>query len=309
MGKFESMVNVDGVITSAADARVPVMDRGFLYGDSIYEVFRTYRGVPLFHDEHWARFERSAKLAHLTLTISKDQMIDEIRKTVRATNAAEQNRDVYVRYIVTRGEGPVDLFPRPELTTRYVIIVKELPEWNPEFLRVGIRLAIPETRRNATNALDPNIKGGNYMNNVLGIIEARMLGADDCLMLNDSGLITEASSSNVFFVMNNDNALVTPAETAGHLRGLTKAAVEKLCIEYDLQLRAEDITMDLLMQTSECFITSSTREVMPVSSLRLPSGDVLTYPDGGGNVTKKIIDQYKTFIDGHLQDHEHLRLF
>ena len=66
MINFESMANVDGVITSAADARVPIMDRGFLYGDSIYEVFRTYRGIPLFHDEHWARFQRSAKLAHLT---------------------------------------------------------------------------------------------------------------------------------------------------------------------------------------------------------------------------------------------------
>jgi branched-chain amino acid aminotransferase len=309
VGKFESMANVDGVITNVADARVPIMDRGFLYGDSIYEVFRTYRGIPLFHDEHWARFERSAKLAHLTLTISKDQIINEIRKTVRATNAAEQKRDVYVRYIVTRGEGPVDLFPRPELTTRYVIIVKELPEWDSDFLRVGIRLAIPETRRNATNALDPNIKGGNYMNNVLGIIEARMLGADDCVMLSDSGLITEASTSNVFFVMRNDNTLVTPAETAGHLRGLTKAAVEKLCVEHDLQLRAEDITMDLLLQTSECFLTSSTREVMPVSSLRLPNGNVMTYPDGGGNVTKQVIGHYKAFIDGHLQDHEHLRLF
>lgn len=309
MINFESMANVDGVITSAADARVPIMDRGFLYGDSIYEVFRTYRGIPLFHDEHWARFQRSAKLAHLTLAISKDQIIDEIRRTVQATNAAEQNRDLYVRYIVTRGEGPVDLFPRPELTTRYVIIVKELPEWDPEFLRVGLRLAIPETRRNAINSLDPNIKGGNYLNNVLGIIEARMLGADDCVMLNDSGLITEASTSNIFFVMHDEKVLVTPAETAGHLRGLTKAAVEKLCVKHDLQLSAKDITTDLLLHTTECFLTSSTREIMPVSSLRLPSGDVLRYPDGGGSITRQVIGHYRAFIDDYLKDYEHLCLF
>src|SRR5690606_13401040 len=87
----------------------------------------------------------------------------------------------------------------------------------------GVRLAIAETRRNAGSALDPNIKGGNYLNNVLGLIEARTLGADDCLMLDGAGLVTEASNSNVFFVL--DGEVVTPSQTARNLKGLTKAAV------------------------------------------------------------------------------------
>ena len=307
MDSFESMTNVDGVITRTADATVPVMDRGFLYGDSVYEVFRTYDGVPLLYDEHWTRFENSAQLIHLDLGLTKDQMTDEIRQTVRATNPVQRNRDVYVRYTVTRGEGPVDLFPSPELNTRYLIIVKELTDWNPEFYRMGVRLAIPGTRRNSITTLDPNIKGGNYLNNVLGVIEARALGADDCVMLNDSGLITEASNSNVFFVI--DGELITPAESAGHLRGLTKGAVQKACAARDLETLSREISMDDLAETTECFVTSATREVMPVLSLRLPEGRTLEYPEGGGALTRRVMECYRDFVGAHLQDYAHLSMF
>ena len=307
MDNFESMTNVDGVITRTADATVPVMDRGFLYGDSVYEVFRTYDGVPLLYDEHWTRFENSAQLIHLDLGLTKDQMTDEIRQTVRATNPVQRNRDVYVRYTVTRGEGPVDLFPSPELNTRYLIIVKELTDWNPEFYRTGVRLAIPDTRRNSTTTLDPNIKGGNYLNNVLGVIEARALGADDCVMLNDSGLITEASNSNVFFVIN--GTLITPAESAGHLRGLTKGAVQKVCAARDLEILSREISVTDLSETTECFVTSATREVMPVLSLRLPEGRTLEYPEGGGPLTRRVMEYYRDFVGAHLHDYAHLSMF
>ena len=105
MSKVNSMANVDGVITPVSEAQIPVMDRGFLYGDSVYEVFRTYGGVPLFFDEHWARFENSARLIHLRLQLDKQEMMEEIRRTFRASGAGEAGQDVYVRYCVTRGEG------------------------------------------------------------------------------------------------------------------------------------------------------------------------------------------------------------
>ena len=300
------MTNVDGVITPTDEARIPVMDRGFLYGDSIYEVFRTYRGIPLFFDEHWARFENSAKLIHLRLAITKQRMTEEIRKTIRAAQAADHGEDVYVRYTVTRGEGPLDLFPNPELATRYVITVRELHRWPPEFFRQGVRLAIPRTRRNPITALDPNIKGGNYLNNVLGAIEARGMGADDCVMLNESDLITESSNSNVFFVM--EGELVTPAATAGHLRGLTGAALEKACALHGLDVLPKDIPVEDVARTTESFITSTTREVMPVRSLRLPGGRTLDYPEGGGPLTRRAMGYYKACVDAYLRGHAEQRL-
>ncbi|MDH3420339.1 MAG: aminotransferase class IV [Gammaproteobacteria bacterium] len=307
MEGFQSMTNVDGVITLTEDARIPVMDRGFLYGDSVYEVFRTYGGVPLLYDEHWARFENSAALISLQLGLSKEQMADEIRQTVSLTNAAQSGRDVYVRFTMTRGEGPIDLFPGPDLQTRYVIIVKAMHDWKPEFYSEGVNLAITATKRNPKNALDPNIKGGNYLNNVLGVIEARAMGADDCLMLNAAGQITESSNSNVFFVM--DGKLVSPAETSGNLRGLTKAAVREACRARGITTYEQEIAPAAVIEATECFVTSATREVMPVRKLNLGNGTTVEFPAGGGALTRQVQGYYRDYVDAYLASHEHLSFF
>jgi branched-chain amino acid aminotransferase len=307
MTQLESMTNVDGTITRTADARVPVLDRGFLYGDSIYEVFRTYSGVPLFYDEHWGRFENSAALIRMRIGLTKLELTDAIRATIAATGAPKLGADAYVRYTVTRGEGPVDLFPSPEIKTRLVIIVRQVPQWNPELYSRGVRAAIASTRRNPSNALDPNIKGGNYLNNVLGVMDARALGADDCVMLNEAGLVTEASNSNVFFVLGGE--LVTPAQSAGNLRGLTKAALHDACRARGLATRERDIPADELPAATECFLTSATREVMPVVTLRTLDGGVLRFPEGGGAVTRRAAAYYKEHVAEYVRSHAHLSLF
>jgi branched-chain amino acid aminotransferase len=309
MPQFESMTSVDGVITRTADARVPVLDRGFLYGDSIYEVFRTYGGIPLFYDEHWQRFENSAELIRLRIGFTQDEITAAIRATIAATNAPRLGQDVYVRYIVTRGEGPsVDLLPSPALRTRYVIIVRPAPVWSPELYSRGVRAAIANTRRNPASALDPNIKGGNYLNNVLGIMDARALGVDECVMLNDAGFVTEASNSNVWFVIGGE--LVTPAQSAANLRGLTKAALHDACRARGLATRERDVPAAELPRATECFITSATREVMPVISLRLLDGAVvLRFPEGGGELTRRAAGYYKEHVARYLREHAKLSLF
>ncbi len=307
MSAFESMTNVDGTITRTADARVPVLDRGFLYGDSIYEVFRTYRGIPLFYVEHWRRFENSAALIRMRIGLTLDELTAAIRATIAATGAPRLGADVYVRYVVTRGEGPVDLFPSPELETRYVIIVRSVPSWPPELYSRGVRAAVAGTRRNPSSALDPNIKGGNYLNNVLGVMDARALGADDCVMLNDAGFVTEASNSNVWLVL--DGELVTPAQSAANLRGLTKAALHEACAARGVATRERDVHADELPRATECFITSATREVMPVASLRLLDGEVLRFPEGGGPLTRRAAAYYKEHVAQYLRAHDGLSLF
>ena len=171
-------INVDGKITEAAKASIPVLDRGFLYGDSVYEVFRTYRSVPLFLEDHFGRLENSAQLIQMQISQTREQLLEEIRRTAVKAGVSHDS-DVYVRYQITRGEGAVDLYPDPGLKTRYVIIVKALPSWNPVFYERGVNMAIPNVRRNPVNALDPNIKGGNYLNNIMGLTEAKEAGADD----------------------------------------------------------------------------------------------------------------------------------
>ncbi len=296
--------NIDGVITSTAEAAIPVMDRGFLYGDSVYEVFRTYRGIPLFLEEHFDRLDNSAKLVHMRITQSRQELTEEIKRTVRFAGATPDD-DVYVRYQITRGEGPIDLYPDASLPTRYVIIVAPLKVWNPQHYAVGMTMAIPEVRRNPADALDPNIKGGNYLNNVIAIMQARQRGADESLILAANGNVTEASNSNVWFVIN--DVIATPA--GGNLRGLTKEAILNACQKNNIEVQQRDVHVDELKDATECFVTSATREAMPVYRLELSAGSFVHFPKGGGAKTREIQALYRTTVESYLNAHASDSLF
>lgn len=299
MPSFRSVTSIDGRICDTSEAAVPVLDRGFLYGDSIYEVFRTYSGVPLLYEEHWTRFENSAALIEMRLQLSRDEVGEAIRAAVRASRAPEVPCDVYVRYVVTRGEGEITLLPSADLNQRLVVIVAPVPAWKREYYDRGVVLAIVGTRRNDARALDPNIKGGNYLNNVLGIIESKERGADDCLMLDRAGRITESSTSNVFFVR--DGALVTPAQSSANLKGLTKLTIRQLCEREGLDYAERELSVADAAAADECFLTSATREVMPVASLLLEDGSRRDYPPGGGEMTRRIAASYKAFIETYAR--------
>ncbi|MCC7476077.1 MAG: aminotransferase class IV [Pirellulales bacterium] len=299
------MANVNGEITPLEDARISILDRGFLYGDSVYEVFRTYEGVPLFCHEHFDRMENSAKLIAMKISQSREELLEEMRRTAAAANVVA-GQDIYVRWHVTRGSGALDLIPAADLPTSFVIILKEVPKWNPEFYSRGMRLAVTEVRRNPVEALSPDIKSGNYLNNILGVSEAIRTGADDCLMLNPSGQVTEASNSNVFFVIG--GRLVTPNVESGVLRGITKRAIAQLGAEQGFPLDDRPVDANELEQATECFVTSATREVMPVVSLRLGDGRWHEFPPGGGEVTRRVAHAYKRHVNRYVADHQSLRL-
>jgi branched-chain amino acid aminotransferase len=169
-----------------------------------------------------------------------------------------------------------------------------------------MRLAVTRTRRNPVEALSPDIKSGNYLNNILGVAEAVELGADDCLMLNPAGIVTEASNSNVFFVI--DGRLVTPSAESGVLRGITKAAIGRLSNEHGFELHEAAIPAGDLSRASECFVTSATREAMPVAAVRLESGQWREFPLGGGEMTRRVAKAYKEFVGRYVQENANLRL-
>jgi branched-chain amino acid aminotransferase len=302
---FRRMANVNGEITPLEEARISILDRGFLYGDSVYEVFRTYEGVPLFCDEHFERMENSARMVSMTISQSRGEMLDQMRRTAAAANVPA-GTDIYVRWHVTRGTGALDLVPAADLKSSFVIILKEVPKWNPEFYSRGMRLAVTGVRRNPVEALSPDIKSGNYLNNILGVSEAVNLGADDCLMLNPAGNVTEASNSNVCFVI--DGELVTPSFESGVLRGITKAAIGRFSAANGFTLHDRQLPASALAKATECFVTSATREVMPVVSMRLESGEWREFPPGGGEMTRKVAKAYKEFVKRYVEEHQALRL-
>lgn len=299
--------SVGGIITTLDEAVIPITDRGLLYGDSVYEVFRTYGGVPFLGAEHWQRLQRSAELIDLRITESMAELHREIARTIAAWHGDGADGDVYVRYAYTRGSGPMDLYPAPDLTPLRIIIVLAAPQWPAHHFTEGVKLAIPSIRRNPVEALNPCIKGGNYLNNILGLLEAKKLGAEDCLFLNAEENVTEASNSNVLFVI--DGALRTPSIESGILGGLTKGVVSELCGSAGISYTEPLLSVDDIRSATECMITSATREIVPVRSVRLEDGNLLEFPAGGGEITHKLQGLYKEYVKRYQEDNYDSRLF
>lgn len=298
---MRATANVNGLLTPLAEAKISVLDRGFQYGDSIYEVIRTYEGVPFFLDEHHDRLENSARLARINLTLSREELTQEIRRTVQAA-ALQKGEDAFVRYTITRGEGPLDLDPATTKKNSFVILVKEIPSWRKEHYDRGMVLAVPSVLRNSPLALDPNIKSGNYLNNILAVAEAKELGADDALILSADGKLTEASNSNVAFVVGGEirTPLHEPRTHTGNLRGITRTLIGELCANVNVSYSEVAMSLSDAERAEECFVSSATREIMPVCAILLPGGKRKEFPAGGGAITKKLQGAYADFVKQYV---------
>lgn len=295
---------IDGTIAPLNEIRVPILDRGFLYGDSIYEVFRTYAGIPFMFDEHYERLMNSAQLSKMDVKQGKQEIEDAIKATIAAAEV-KAGEDIYVRYQITRGGNEIQLHPPSQSQSRLIVMVNQISKWDEKFLTHGISAAIPVVHRNSVNALNPNIKGGNYLNNVLALMEAHAMGVDECVMLDAEGRVTECSNSNVWFVL--DGKIVTPAN--GNLLGLTrKSLVGLLAREGYTEVECE-IHSDRLPEATECFVTSATREVMAVASLQLQNGKVLEFPSGGGELTRMAKKLYSEMVANFVKDNNNKAWF
>ncbi|MCA1826649.1 MAG: aminotransferase class IV [Myxococcales bacterium] len=270
------LCNVEGKLVPPEEAMVPVLDRGFLYGDSVYEVVRTYGGRPFELERHMLRMERTAARIGLDLP-PREHVIRELTRTLEASG----NPESYARIVITRGEGQFGLGAHLSTAHRMVIIVRPLQLPSEEQYARGLQMAIAKTRRNSPLALDPALKTGNYLNNILALREANEAGADDAILLDLSGRVTEATTSNVFFVQR--GVIVTPPLALGMLEGVTRAVVMEVARAENVMLREEPHGPEALAAADEVFVSSTLREVMPVTSLVfLESPDEKTRQVGDG---------------------------
>ena len=263
MASLQAAVFVNGSITRADDAVVPVFDHGFLYGEGVYETLRTYRSVPFLFAPHMARLRHSASLMALDVPYTNDQMAAHVRQT---TDGYVQHfgavTDTYIRILLTRGVGgltySLDACPTPTL----VIIVKPFPFPAEHTFTKGIRVSLVSIRRNHPDALNPAIKSNNLLNNALAMQEAMRHGAEEALMLNQSGHVVECSQSNFFIVK--DGRLRTAPLNAGLLPGITREFVIGLARELGVGVDETDYAAADVEAADEAFITGTTREVTPV---------------------------------------------
>jgi branched-chain amino acid aminotransferase len=276
--------NTNGRLHPAHEPSLSPLNRGFLYGDSIYEVWRSYHGVIFAWEEHWERLRNSARALHLELPFAPDLILAEIRRTVaahrQATGFAGEH---YIRLQITRGGGPIGLDPALADRPDFVLLVQPCPELPPDKMRLGLRLSLAtELRRNSASNLDPAWKTGNYLNNLLCLREAKMRGADEVIMLNAVGEITEAALSNVAFVQ--DGTLLTPPLAAGILGGVTRRLIlERIAAAAGVTAREAPLRPADFARLDECLLLSTTRDVVPVAAI-----DATGFHVGGDTVTARL---------------------
>ena len=259
--------NTNGRLHPADEPSISPLNRGFLYGDAIYEVWRTYDGVIFAWDEHWRRLNASAQALYLSLPGPAAGLLGEIKKTVAAfREQAATVGEIYIRLQITRGAGQIGIDIALAGQSDFTILVQENKLFPVEKFAAGLRLSFSELRRNPPEALNPAWKTGNYLNNILCLREARARGADEVVITNLAGEIAEAAVCNIGFVRS--GVVVTPPLSAGILAGITRQIlIEKIAPAAFIPVSEEVIRPEALGGMQECFLLSSTKDITPVAAI------------------------------------------
>jgi branched-chain amino acid aminotransferase len=287
--------NSGGRLHDASTPSISPLDRGFLYGDAIYEVWRTVGNRVFAFDEHWERLERSAGAIGMALAYGQDRVRTEMGRTVAAyREQTGWDGSCYIRLQLSRGMGSLGLDAGLAEKPVFVIYVRKLAGLDPEQLEEGIRLHLArKVRRNSRYSLDPGSKTGNYMNNLLGLGEARQAGADDVVMLNGEGALTEASTSNIFLA--GKGRVVTPSLSSGILGGVTRhLLLYRITRPAGLIVMERSIDALELPEFDECFLTSTTRDVVPVGSI-----DGRRFKTGPDTVTRRLKRAFEDYLEAN----------
>lgn len=252
---------IDGAIVDAADARIPVLDHGLLYGDGVFEGIRAYGRAVFRLDDHLARLATSARAIGLVLPMP----LAGIRDVVLATLRALGRDDAYVRLVSTRGVGALGVDPTTCPKAGLFCLAAEAAIYPPEKLAQGLDLVTVSVRRPALDAVDPNVKSLNYLNNALAKQEAKARGADEALILNAQGSVAEASVANVFAV--HGRRLATPPPTDGALPGITRRSILEVAPAEGFACAERSLGRVDLLAADEVFLTGTGAGVVPVRSL------------------------------------------
>jgi branched-chain amino acid aminotransferase len=264
------------------------MDHGFLFGDSIYETLRTYRRVPFLMDEHLARCENSAAGLRLEIPWDGGRMREEILRTLEAAG----NEDSLVRIVVTRGSGRMDMLPGDSGPPCVLIYVVPHPVYPDEYFSRGAPVTVVDARRQGTGGVDPVLKTGSRLSNVLALMEAQGRGGFEAILTNTDGFVTEGTSSNFFVVRG--GTLLTAAVSEGLLPGITRAVTMELAAGLEISVEERPLQLEEVLTADEAFLTSTTKMVMPVARV-----DETEIP-GPGPVTGRLMKAFEARVEEEI---------
>lgn len=277
-------VYINGKFYDKNNAKISVFDHGLLYGDGVFEGIRSYNRLVFKLKEHIDRLFESAHSIMLAIPMTRDGLI----KAVLATLKENVLNDAYIRLVVTRGEGDLGLDPRKCRGEATVIIIADRIVLYPQkFYKEGLKIITVPTVRNLPEALNPQIKSLNYLNNILAKIEAANSGFDEAIMLDSLGYVAECTGDNIFIVKRDH--LYTPPQCMGTLRGITRDAVMEIARKNKIPVHEHVITRHEVYISDECFLTGTAAEIIPVVAV-----DNRTIGSGKpGKITLNLIKKFK----------------
>jgi branched-chain amino acid aminotransferase len=265
------------------NAKISVLDRGLLFGDSVYETLRTYKNRAFLLDQHLDRLYNSAKLLYFKIPFTKDYIKNIVNKAL--TQLAW--KETYIRIIITRGEATeISLEFKKAKSPNLIIIFDEFRELDPNLYEKGADIIIAKIRRNPAASFNPAIKSGNYLNNMLAYNEAKVQNAFDALLLNYEGFISEMSTSNIFFVKK--DILFTPSLDVGILAGTTRNFILDIARENNIKFEEGFYNEKDIFDAEECFVSSTLKEILPVRTINKEKIFSLI----PGKSTKKLIELF-----------------
>ena len=282
--------NWNGEPMPLADVRVSVLDRGFLFGDAIYEVLRIYSGRPFLEPRHFDRLRRSLDKVAIVCDV------DRIRRRVSQTLAESQVEEGMVYIQVTRGEAPRShKFPDPPATPNELIYVTafEQPPYADVRTTGASVITTPDLRWKRCD-----VKSVNLLANCLAAQQAADAGATEALLVADDGTITEGTHMSLFGVR--DGCILTAPLERNILPGITRGLLTELAARSDIPLRDESLRLDTLGQVDELFLTGTTAAVLPITRV-----DGRPVSDGTpGPISQRLVAAYESYVENWLAGSE-----
>ena len=273
---------LDGQFVDKENAKISIFDHGLLYGDGVFEGIRAYGRKVFRLDAHLDRLYAGLKVIRLELYMSQEELKANILETLKMNDLY----DAYIRVVVTRGIGDLGLDPRKCPKPTVFIIADKIALYPEEFYAKGLPIVIAKTRRNHPSSMPPAVKSLNYLNSILGKMDAIDAGTDEAIMLTTDGYVAECTGDNIFIVK--DGKLATPPHEIGSLDGITQNAVIELAAKAGIETSRDMLKPDELFTADECFLTGTAAEVIPVISIegKMISGGV------PGKITTAMIDAF-----------------
>lgn len=276
---------LNGKFVSKEDAKVSVFDHGFLYGDGGFEGIRAYHRCVFRLKEHIDRLYETAHTLMIAIPMSRQEMIDAVVETLKRN----QIDDGYIRLIITRGVGDLGLDPKKcHGQPSIIIIADKIVLYPKEFYENGMGIITVPTVRNHPDALNPQLKSLNYLNNILAKIEAGNAGFNEAIMMDADGYVAECTGDNIFIVKN--GKMSTPME--GRLKGITLGAVIDLAEKEKIPVEEAWLTRHEIYNADECFLTGTAAEIVPIVKV---DGRVIG-TGKPGPVTLKLLARFQDLV-------------